>query len=761
MLRGLDIRRPWRSLAPGFWPNDVPFGKRTIVYGHNGSGKSTIADLLLALAGDGAPVDTSWEEEDGTRHRVSQGAAGPVSGVAVFTKRWVEENLSAFLDGESASAIVTLGREAISAKEEEERLADEIEALTKSAKQHMSKAKEHDKKAEALAREVQNLIVAQLEEVDRRRFTKHRYQLPTVKADLAGFKGKVPSAADHAAALMRLGEGPPEKVAVVSAMPDAVTASLHDLDVLLSETPTREALAALEGHPEAQLWVEEGRDLHEDATECLFCGSSLTATRREALAKHFDESWMNIRSRSTSLRKQVGAEAQDLAAWANEWPDSSLISGDLRAGYQAAFEAIQEAVATRLGVLEAIESVLSAKEQDPSATPTSPDRSSLRLTPATTDAAELLSTHNEQADDHERLRNESINIVLDHLVGSHSERFSELKKEADEAAENGAADTRAASVSKSALRRIRAQKLTTSETAARLTEDLSRVFGRGHLSVQTTDDGKSYTCWRGDKPATHLSDGERTTLSLLYFLRQLEDEGRRTDPSQRIVVIDDPSSSLDRESVFATHQWLVTALENSGQFIVFTHDFNLLRLFLKSQKNQWDISFKKLKNNDPNEKRYPRVAFIECFASNQNGQRQTRIAPLPDLLRKSTSEYAYLFSMVMKGLAEPTDHERLFLLPNAARRVLESFASYRTPDLTDFRRQLEAMIEEPELQPYRDVYDFCNRWSHGEGNETVDVLDARAVYNSVRRCMEFLRAADSDHFARLCRATMVDIAVLD
>ena len=52
------------------------------------------------------------------------------------------------------------------------------------------------------------------------------------------------------------------------------------------------------------------------------------------------------------------------------------------------------------------------------------------------------------------------------------------------------------------------------------------------------------------KPGTDLSDGERTTLSLLYFLRKLEDEQvAGGNPSQRIVVIDDPSSSLDREKL--------------------------------------------------------------------------------------------------------------------------------------------------------------------------------------------------------------------
>ena len=761
MLRGLDVRSQWRSLAPGFWPSNVPLGKRTIVYGHNGSGKSTIADLLLSLASNGAPVDTVWEDEGAARHRVNSGAVGPASGVAVFTKRWVEKNLAEFLDGKSASAIVTLGREAISAKEEEERLADEIASLTESAKAHSTRAKELGRKAEAVAKEVQNLIVTDLEDVDRRRFTKHRYNLPTVKADLAGYEGDVPSAADHATALMRLGEGNLEKVAAVGPVPNEIIAGLGDLEALLADTPARQALASLDGNPRAQRWVEEGRDLHEHADECLFCGSSFTDARRDMLARHFDASWMDLRSRAISMRGQVEAEKSALESWMDGWPDAALLSVEIRPDYEAALEVVRASVSVRVRVFDAIAEALRAKEEDPSATPAPPDREPLSSLPNAAAADEALATHNDRANDHERLRWESINTVLDHLLGSHREHFTNATSQKDEALERAKAATDAADEAEVALRALRDQKLTTSETASMLTEDLARVFGRGHLAVRVTDDGKSYTCWRGDEAATHLSDGERTTLSLLYFLRQLEDEGTKSAPGERIVVIDDPSSSLDRESVFAVHQWLLAALENAGQFIVFTHDFSLLRLFLKSQKSQWDKSIKKLQQNDPDEKRYPRVAFIECFAGNQDGRRVTQIAPLPDLLRKSTSEYAYLFSMVMKGLADPSDHERLFLLPNAARRVLESFASYRTPDEPHFDKQLQAMVEEPDLQPFRDVYDFCNRWSHGEGSEVVDVLDARAVSNSVRRCMEFLRAADPDHFARMCKATAVDGSVLD
>jgi wobble nucleotide-excising tRNase len=39
-------------------------------------------------------------------------------------------------------------------------------------------------------------------------------------------------------------------------------------------------------------------------------------------------------------------------------------------------------------------------------------------------------------------------------------------------------------------------------------------------------------------------------LPLLYFLRELQEETDRSAPADRIVVVDDASSSLDREALF-------------------------------------------------------------------------------------------------------------------------------------------------------------------------------------------------------------------
>lgn len=102
-----------------------------------------------------------WEHED--KQRTPVGVGG------------VEANLSDFLDGDSASAIVTLGKEAIDAKEEEVRLRDEIGQLHAEATEAEKQRKAANQKVEKLAKEVQDRIVSELREFDYNHYTKNRY----------------------------------------------------------------------------------------------------------------------------------------------------------------------------------------------------------------------------------------------------------------------------------------------------------------------------------------------------------------------------------------------------------------------------------------------------------------------------------------------------------------------------------------------------------------------------------------------------------
>lgn len=758
MLRRLDVNSPWRSLSTGFWASDFPLGKRTIVYGHNGSGKSTVAELLLSLAESNSAVGVIWEDEKGHKTTVRAGGTSPSPHMAVYTRKWVEENLSAFLDGACAAAIVTLGKEAIDAKGEEERLLGEVDRLNSEAREAKKSQGSAEKELEELAKAVQERIISELQTFDYQHFTRSRYSIPTIKENLRSYKGDVPDATSHTEALQRLGEGAPSPVAEVSAPPSAVASDLEVLANLLSETPTRVAIEALENSTASQAWVEQGLQLHTERDECLFCAGAITPERRAQLARHFDESWLDIRGRAKRLKEAVTQEKTALTTWIASIPDSSRLASDLQAGYELAAERLFAEVGERETACKRVEASLDLKIADPSCRPEPPEWSVLGSPPTTTVLRQAISEHNRQVRDHAELSAGRKKIVLDHIVGSQAVAFRDLGRQVKTHAENVSASGKAAQLAEKNLEQVRQAKFTTKDMADTLTRDLARVYGKDHISVAVTEDGKSYACRRGDQPGTCLSDGERTTLSLLYFLRNLEDQQTPgVDKAQRIVVIDDPSSSLDREALFATHQWLFDTLEEKfGQYIVLTHDFGLLRLFLLSHKGKWGKSMKRIQDNDRTERLFPRVAFLEIYASAIDGQRTSKVGALPQVLVKNTSEYTYLFSMVMAGVLDSEDHERLFLLPNAARRVLEIFASYKAPHRTDFAAQLEVLVQAQSGEPYRDVFGFCNKHSHGEGSESVDVLDARAVHGQIRRCMQFLRDSDPTHFERMCTAAEID-----
>ncbi|MDO3013314.1 AAA family ATPase [Mycobacteroides abscessus] len=757
MLRRLDVKAPWRSLNTGFWASDFPLGKRTIAYGHNGSGKSTVAELLLSLADSNSATGVVWEDEKGHKTTVRAGGTSPSPHMAVYTRRWVDENLSAFLDGASAAAIVTLGKEAIDAKGEEERLVGEVERLQSEAREAKKSQDAAEKKLKALTKEVQERIISELQTFDYQHFTRNRYSIPKIEENLRTYKGGFPDASSHTEALQRLGEGAPSVVAELPAPPSAVASDLAVLADLLSETPTRVAIEALENSPRAQAWVEQGLQLHAESDECLFCTGAITPERRGQLARHFDESWLDIRGRAKQLKESVTQEKKALTTWITSIPDSTELASDLQAAYGLAIERLSVEVTERVTACELVEASLQLKIADPSSTPEPPRWSVLCSPPSTTVLTQAISEHNQQVRDHAELSADRKKTVLDHIVGSQAEAFRDLDGQVTTHAAKASASAKAAQLAEKSLDEVRQAKFTTKDMADTLTRDLARVYGKDHISVAVTEDGKSYACRRGDQPGTDLSDGERTTLSLLYFLRNLEDQQTPgVDKAQRIVVIDDPSSSLDREALFATHQWLFDTLEKFGQYIVLTHDFGLLRLFLLSYKGMWGKSMKAIRDQDPGELQFPRVSFLEIYATTTAGDRTSKVGALPQVMVKNTSEYTYLFSMVMAGVLDSQDHDRLFLLPNAARRVIEIFASYKAPHRTDFAQQLEVLVQAQPGEPFRDVFTFCNKHSHGEGSESLDPLDARAVHGQIRRCMQFLRESDPTHFERMCTAAGID-----
>ena len=88
--------------------------------------------------------------------------------------------------------------------------------------------------------------------------------------------------------------------------------------------------------------------------------------------------------------------------------------------------------------------------------------------------------------------------------------------------------------------------------------------------------GNGYQIIRNKDKAENLSEGEKTAIAFLYFLKSLEDKS--FDLKKGIVVIDDPVSSLDTNALFQAFGYVKDRTKDAGQLIILTHSHSFFRL---------------------------------------------------------------------------------------------------------------------------------------------------------------------------------------
>lgn len=761
LLGKLELRGSFRSLTQETFSEGFRFGKSTIIYGHNGSGKSSLAELLYQL-GDGRCDQTVyWTDEMGSRTKVDSNGTPPNVSLSVFGRSWIKENLADFLDGDTAAAIVTLGSEAVDAKKRQHDLEKSLEVHEGKRKATVSRHEDAKKATSAMVKAVQDAIEAALRDVDSREYNKNKYKDPVVRKLLVEDQGDELDEDTYQKNLAEVSKAPLASIDLQELeMPDW-EAKLESVESTLNEGVDSQLIAELLGNLHLQTWLEEGIEIHEDESKCLFCEGVLSAKRMEELRSHFDESRKKVQAKAEKLLSEFSSAREVIKNWSASLPDSSTVYPELTQELTSAIDNENKAIELMLKFIEEVELLLTAKRDSPERTsfddlpdaPESPGESIGAVTKKHNDIVSKADTRQKQL----------AKGIRNHIISSHSDAFKDLQ--ASEEATKNESDQLAELIDKETieLQEVRVKQFSSAKMAEQISQDLASVYGKPHLAIDVTSDGQSYTCRREGQPAKHLSDGERNTLALIYYLRLLEDESVTVEKEQRILVIDDPSSSLDREAIFATHSWLIDALPKYGQTVILTHDFELLRLLLASQSNQLSKHRQAIagqnsgdatrQGNATKAKLFPRVAFLEISGKlDSKGHRFSRLHPISDALLNHKSEYHFLFDRIIRGLENPDDHEALFLLPNAARRLIETFSSFHAPDRPNFLDQLSKLAIEERNAEYRDVYDFCNRFSHGEGRETQVFLDVQTTQQNLRRCMEFLRAVDARHYTDMCRA---------
>jgi wobble nucleotide-excising tRNase len=273
--------------------------------------------------------------------------------------------------------------------------------------------------------------------------------------------------------------------------------------------------------------------------------------------------------------------------------------------------------------------------------------------------------------------------------------------------------------------------------AEKLNGLLRYLLASSEIEVQSVGESE-FRFLRGGQVATNLSDGEKTALTLAYFLTSLEADGASIEDT--IVFVDDPVSSLDSNHIYAAYALITERLKDCHQVFVSTHNsefFNLL-------KSCW------LGKNGGN--REDSSAYWVSRELQSEGTVQARIEDLPPLLRKYKSEYEFVFSKLYKfeKSDRPSEHEA-YTAPNLLRKYLEAYLGFRKPDVRAWHEKLDLLFESPEKR--REVQKFADDASHlqnlGRSLQQPAFVASSQCY--VRDVLEALKENDREHYLSLER----------
>ena len=287
--------------------------------------------------------------------------------------------------------------------------------------------------------------------------------------------------------------------------------------------------------------------------------------------------------------------------------------------------------------------------------------------------------------------------------------------------------------------------------AARINKLLGSTFPYKKIRLDDSDEEVGYILKRNDIKCSldSLSEGEKNFIALAYFLLSINDEDKKLD-EQAVIMIDDPVSSLDSDSLFQVYAILFGEIERhkNRQYFILTHNLDFFGHLLQNYKK----ADGKIKDD--------LVNFYQ-IRSEQNG---SVINELPDTLKKYRSDYQYAISKLDEIKASQSLDDSI-LAANLMRRALETFLHFKY-GYGSFRNKLEKMyakckkvkeentdpakkdeVEQEITQEKRAMYRFVTHGSHEFlGLEKYDISVLQGSRQRIENFLDVIKTIDNDHY---------------
>ena len=738
------------------WDASLPAFKRfNLIYGWNGSGKTTLSRLFDLM--NGSQVTTEeYEIEDDAEIKYKQGGTFPRK-IRIFNQDYVQNNIE-LLNGRANSISILLGKEnkdLVKNIENDNKLLDgdgggmagsgKVSLHKESIKEKDRKESERGEKFTEIAKTIGAAIGGT---------TLRNYRKPQAESDFAMLNTKEElSEQDLEKYLLLAKEELLSSIdhIVIKKIKSRIGKSEDDISTaldlirieavgILQKTVESEVIARLLNNEDISQWVEQGVHLHKKhlSDVCEYCQQKIPAERAKQLVSYFNEADKKIKDDINLVVEELNLIKTIIGSV--QIPDRARFYHNQQKGFdstKSSFASAQDSLLEKLTGF--IEELVAKKGKTTEALTLVNETFATEFVAQTNAVDEIISVHNKTTTEFSKVKEDAIKKLKTHYL---STIYDETKKLGDEITQLG--------------KNIEVLSTEITEIKKRIADNMSHVSSKhkacqeinnklatflGHQELKFVarvdkDVVTGYDIMRGDMQAMYLSEGEKTAIAFVYFIVHLGDQD--FDIKNGIVVIDDPVSSLDSNSLYQAFSFLKNSIKDSHQVFMFTHSFDFLKLLMNWRKGVRD----------------QHTGYYMIKNSFSSATRRAYLAPMDRELCEYESEYHYLFKTLKLMRDEQNDSiARAYPIPNIARKVWDTFLMFAVPNGKGTYQKMEALkTAGKDAQKLDAIYKFTNDQSHitGSGFNPALVQEAKKVVGELFEMMENI---SPDHYRIINDAT--------
>ncbi|MDD3834495.1 MAG: AAA family ATPase [Sulfurimonas sp.] len=743
--------------------NAKDFGKYNLFYGWNGSGKSTLSCVFRCIENrtrsDKFPSSEFTVLIDNGKSITQTNVAETNLNVYTFNHDFIDENISW---NSVVKSILLVDK----AKIKEREKLEELKKVQKTNSEAHSKEAEEIKKLVGVVSKFETdsarHMKTSLQSID----TTDRYYLNYDKRKFEAFINSHLEATKLNDSLLNdqkiielTNSAKPDQKSPITFTQQTInqetfTKAKERLDDLLKSSVISKTIQRLVEHNDIKSWVETGLSLHKhhELYQCEFCGNTITEERTKQLESHFNDDYKAFQER---LIKADG--------WLiNQYiqpptlPAASDLYDEFKKEYDEASKTLNNTIAALNKEITAWHTVLKEKTSNPLETGLTVEVISASSIKAFNDAMTgihaTVNKHNHKSSNFQEETTKAKKKLELHYVTTEVRDFGyheKKKKIVERTTENSKLKTTIDS-RKSEIRTIEDSLSNEGLGAEQFNESLHKFLGRSELTLRFNPIQKGYEILRNDsEPAQgKLSEGEKTAIAFVYFITKLKENDNKIEDT--IVVIDDPVSSFDSNHLFHSYSFLRSNCDKAKQLFVLTHNFTYFKLV-----RDWfeGVNRNRKRKNPPKDPN----AFFYTIEATTSAPRHSTIKDADFSLVNYNSEYHYIFSR----LHNYKDHSSLsrddaFLTANLARKLLESFFSFKFPKHRNDISQLMncglkgcAITDETTKEK---IYRFINKYSHSiviEVNEDSSENLMGESQNIIGDIFTWLQEVDEVHYKEM------------